>query len=206
MSVDLSTSIPIAAMRPRIDARVFERPDKRSGVGEAASTVSDSGGRGVNNVVDLSEGKAESIERKIIADLERRDRVVRAHEFAHIAVAGRFAAGGATFTLERGPDGRFFAVGGHVNLDVSEESTPDKTVEKMRVIRKAALAPVNPSSQDRSVAAEAASKEVEARRDMANEQTESLNGLSESEGKRMEGGVGGVSPYVAEGNFIDALV
>jgi hypothetical protein len=54
-------------------------------------------------------------------------------------------------------------VGGEVSLDTSSDpSNPEATVEKAKVIQAAANAPVDPSTQDRRVAAEAAQMEAAA--------------------------------------------
>jgi type II secretory pathway pseudopilin PulG len=55
-----------------------------------------------------------------------------------------------------GPDGGQYAVGGHVNIDTSAENDPRATIQKMQVVRRAALAPGDPSGTDRRVAAQAA--------------------------------------------------
>lgn len=91
-----------------------------------------------------------------IQQLRERDREVRAHEQAHIAAGGRYVRGPAHYEYERGPDGRLYAVGGEVSLDISPvPDDPEATIEKMRVIKQAALAPAQPSAQDRLVAARA---------------------------------------------------
>lgn len=117
-------------------------------------------------------------EEREVSNLRRRDAEVRAHELAHKATAGRFASGGANFELERGPDGKFYAVGGHVNLDISEETDPARTIDKMRTIRRAALAPSEPSAQDRAVASKASAIEAKARKEKIQEKVES-NGNEE---------------------------
>ncbi len=100
---------------------------------------------------------------KIVQDLKKRDREVRAHEAAHLGAAGPYASGGPSYTYKRGPDGRQYAVGGEVKIDTAEVSgDPAATLQKARVIRRAANAPANPSSQDRRVAAQAAAMEAEA--------------------------------------------
>ncbi len=92
-------------------------------------------------------------ERRIIADLARRDRVVRAHEAAHAIVGGRHA-GPARYRFEPGPDGRLYAVEGSVQIDLSTDpSNPEATIAKMEVVKAAALAPADPSPADRRVAA-----------------------------------------------------
>ncbi|MEO0602261.1 MAG: putative metalloprotease CJM1_0395 family protein, partial [Myxococcota bacterium] len=90
-------------------------------------------------------------EEAVVAELRARDLEVRAHEAAHAGVGG----GTPTYTYQRGPDGRSYAVGGEVQIDASGGSTPQETIAKMQRVRAAALAPANPSGQDRSVAASA---------------------------------------------------
>ena len=90
-----------------------------------------------------------------LRSLEARDREVKAHEAAHQAVGGRYA-GAASFTFVRGPDGRLYAVGGEVPIDVGAvPGNPDATIIKLRQVRRAALAPIEPSAQDRNVAVRA---------------------------------------------------
>ncbi len=102
--------------------------------------------------------------RALLAELRQRDREVRAHEAAHAAAGGPYVRGGPSFQYTRGPDGRLYAVGGEVQIDVSPVSgDPEATIAKMQVVRRAALAPARPSAQDRAVAARAAQAEMRAR-------------------------------------------
>ena len=81
-----------------------------------------------------------------VQQLKQRDQEVRAHERAHMAAGADLVQGGASFTFERGPDGKMYAVGGEVSIDVSEISgDPEATIRKAQVIRRAALAPASPS-------------------------------------------------------------
>jgi len=96
-------------------------------------------------------------EKLVLTKLQQVDTQVRAHEMAHLAAAGHYARSGANFQYQRGPDGKSYAVGGEVQIDTSRESTPEATIRKMRVVRAAALAPADPSPQDRKVAAGATS-------------------------------------------------
>ena len=108
---------------------------------------------------ELSEEEEEEVRR-----LAARDTEVRAHENAHKAAAGRHARGGPKYEFERGPDGRRYAVGGEVSIDTSPvPNDPDATILKMQQVRRAALAPAEPSSQDRRVASEASQTEMRAR-------------------------------------------
>lgn len=102
-------------------------------------------------------------QRQVVNDLKKRDLEVKAHEQAHMAAGGPVVQVGATYQYQTGPDGKMYAVGGEVNIDVSPERTPEATIRKMQQVRKAALAPAQPSSTDRAVAAQASQIEAQAR-------------------------------------------
>ncbi len=98
----------------------------------------------------------------VVKELQQRDQEVRQHEQAHKAVAGSYAIGGPSYEYQTGPDGKRYAVGGHVNIDTGKESDPEATIAKMNTVKRAALAPASPSSQDRAVAAAATQKKNQA--------------------------------------------
>lgn len=107
-------------------------------------------------------------QQKQVEKLKARDAEVRQHEAAHQAAAGGLAQGGASFDYERGPDGRQYAVGGEVQIDTSaEEGDPQATIAKLQQVRAAALAPADPSGQDRAVAAQAAAQIAKAQAEKA---------------------------------------
>lgn len=109
-------------------------------------------------------------ERKQVDVLKARDREVRAHEQAHQAAGGQYA-GAASYTFQKGPDGRAYAVGGEVPIDASEiKGDPQATIEKMQQVKAAALAPAEPSGQDRKVAALADAKIAQARAELNRKQ------------------------------------
>ena len=118
---------------------------------------------------DSSQGPS-SQELSAIVHLQTRDREVRAHEQAHLSAAGGLAVSGASFEYTTGPDGKHYAVGGEVRIDVSKGRTPEETVSKADQIRAAALAPADPSPQDRAVAAAAMQMASEARGELARAQ------------------------------------
>jgi hypothetical protein len=112
--------------------------------------------------------KLNSQQQAEVAQLATTDRKVRDHEAAHLAAAGPYATSGASFSYATGPDGQRYAVGGEVSLDAGPvPNDPEATIQKARVIQAAATAPVDPSSQDRAVAAQAALMEAEAERELA---------------------------------------
>ncbi|MEM9083421.1 MAG: putative metalloprotease CJM1_0395 family protein [Planctomycetota bacterium] len=120
-----------------------------------------------------SKGSAEELtdeEKQQVEELKARDAEVRAHEQAHVAAAGSLHRGGPTYSYQTGPDGKKYAVGGSVQIDSSPGKTPEETLMKAQRIRAAALAPAEPSSTDRSVAAKATRMEAEAKREIAEKQ------------------------------------
>lgn len=111
-----------------------------------------------DNPFQLSEEEKREIEK-----LRSIDRKVRSHEMAHIIAGGPYIKGGPYYKYVTGPDGKRYAVSGEVKIDVSEEKDPEKTIKKMQMVRRAALAPADPSPADRRIAAEASAKEAKAR-------------------------------------------
>jgi len=116
-----------------------------------------------NRSVELAQLAQQQAE---IQRLAARDREVRAHEQAHASVGG-VHAGHPHYELTSGPNGVRYAVGGHVNIDISPvKGDPQATLDKMQQVQRAALAPANPSAQDRAVAAKANAKAAEARAEL----------------------------------------
>ncbi len=123
-----------------------------------------------------------------IARLKRRDREVRAHEQAHQAAAGQYA-GAPRYTYQRGPDGRNYAVGGEVSVDTSPiPGDPEATLRKAQQLQRAALAPAEPSAQDQSVAAEAASMAIKARIELARQEQQERQEQTSGSGSGPETG------------------
>jgi hypothetical protein len=106
-------------------------------------------------------------DRRRVEELKSTDRAVRAHETAHMAAGGNLVTSGASYSYETGPDGQRYAVAGEVGIDTSKGRTPEETLARAAQIRAAALAPADPSSQDRAVAAAAAQMATEARAEIA---------------------------------------
>ncbi len=112
-----------------------------------------------------------------VSKLEKRDMEVRAHEQAHLSAAGGLAGSGMSFSFQKGPDGKSYAIGGEVQIDTSQGSTPRETISKMARVRAAALAPADPSPQDRKVAAAAANQMSQARAELQLEQSKETTGV-----------------------------
>ena len=117
-------------------------------------------------------------------ELQQRDTEVKAHEQAHLSAAGGIATSAASFTYTEGPDGKQYATGGEVSIDTSSISAdPAATAAKADQIKRAALAPANPSAQDRSVASSATSMKSQAQAELLKlmqENTDPENNKSEA--------------------------
>ncbi len=120
-----------------------------------------------------SPGNLTQEEQAQVEKLKARDAEVRTHEAAHLAAAGQYAKGGPKFTYQTGPDGKQYAIGGSVSIDVSPVSgDPQATLQKAQQVRSAALAPAEPSGQDQKVAAAASQMEADARLQLARKKEE----------------------------------
>jgi hypothetical protein len=118
---------------------------------------------------------------KEIKELKARDSEVRAHELAHMMVGGTLVRKGVSYEYQQGPDGVRYAIGGEVSIDTSAiENDPSATIRKMEQVKRAALAPADPSPQDQSVAATAAQTEATARQQLRQQTTESNQSTSSS--------------------------
>lgn len=115
---------------------------------------------GGNNPTELTEE-----EQRVVQKLKRRDAEVRQHERAHSAAAGPYGSP-PTFQYTRGPDGKLYATDGEVKIDVNPENSPEATIAKMEIVIRAALAPANPSAEDRAVANQARQQLIDAQREL----------------------------------------
>lgn len=112
-----------------------------------------------------------------IQQLQNRDQQVRDHEAAHMAASGGLLINPASYTYQAGPDGNRYAVGGEVTIDTSPVSgNPEATIQKALQIQTAALAPADPSVQDRAVAASALQMAMAARMELAQQREEPSEG------------------------------
>ena len=159
---------PVAAAPAPAEAPVAG-PD----AGHSASSVPDGAATETGPATGEGEGgpgteELDEEEQREVQELKQRDREVRQHEQAHVAAAGGHARGGASYEYTTGPDNRRYATGGEVSIDTSKvPDDPEGTIRKAQIVYRAALAPAEPSSQDRSVASVAKQMEAEARRDLA---------------------------------------
>lgn len=121
------------------------------------------------------------IDKKVINQLEKRDREVRSHELAHATVGGS-TTGSPSYSFEVGPNGKKYAVDGEVKVDLSiVAGDPKATILKMQKVYDAALAPINPSPQDIRVAASATQKILTAQSELLTQQRENSTQAADNE-------------------------
>lgn len=146
--------------------------------GKARTTTEEAPKPQAGPASELSEADKERVK-----ELQARDREVRAHEQAHARVGGQHA-GSPQYEFERGPDGQSYAVGGSVSISTAPvPGDPAATVRKMEQVKRAALAPSEPSGQDRRVAADADAKRTDARAELAEISREEMKAQFEGEDK-----------------------
>jgi len=134
------------------------------------------------NQEDLANTKhtiEQKMDARLVAQLKARDQEVRSHEMAHKVVGGKYVDG-VSLEYTKGPDGVNYAKSGEVKFSVSSSSNPEMTLQKMQQIKQAALAPANPSNQDRSVAATANQLEIKAYAEIAKMELEEETTQSEA--------------------------
>jgi len=143
------------------------RPAGASGGAATAGAGGEAREAGAGAADTLSEA-----EQRQVAELAERDREVRAHEMAHVAAGAGLVTRGASYTYQTGPDGQRYAIGGEVGIDTSPGRSPEESLSKAERIRAAALAPAEPSGQDRQVAAQASRMASDARMEIARREFE----------------------------------
>jgi len=109
---------------------------------------------------------------QIISQLKSTEEKVKAHEAAHKSSGA--ATGPISYTYTRGPDGKNYITGGEVPVNISTGSTPEETISRMQQVIQAALAPSDPSPQDRAVAAQAANIKLQAQQEKAQQSNQQV--------------------------------
>ncbi len=124
-----------------------------------------------NEEKSTNDQKLSKEEQKEVKELERIDSQVRRHELTQKAIAGSYARGSVSFDYVTGPDGKKYAKEGHIKIDTRPiPNNPEATIRKARSIRSVGLTSTNTSSPNRSVSAEIAKIERDARMELKTEQ------------------------------------
>jgi len=162
----LNSSQSIQTSRP-LESSISKRvtDTSRSSSAAASPVSSEEADKARQKAAEQAQNQANQ---RMISELQSRDREVRSHEAAHVSAGGSLVVSGPSFTYQKGPDGRSYAIGGEVQIDVSPVANdPEATLKKSEQIRRAALAPADPSAQDLRVASNANQLASKARVDIA---------------------------------------
>lgn len=163
------------ASDPSVDP-VLVNPDAQNEQEQAYSPFEqNTAAEGQDSDPQQAQQKAEALaEQAQLKQLSQRDAEVRAHEQAHANVGGNFARA-PSFKYEQGSDGKRYAVDGEVSIDISSvPGDPLATLNKMKQVYAAAMAPANPSMADIRVASEALRKMNEAKSQLAEKRVQQL--------------------------------
>lgn len=180
-----SSTTSLAAIARLADARAADQAPAPAETGSALS----SGTPEKATELRLEQARLR-LEKMEIADLAARDREVRVHEQAHASVGGALA-GSPTYSYTRGPDGRSYVTDGEVSIDTSPVAgNPQATLEKMDQVRRAALAPAEPSVQDMRVAAQAQATAAQARGELVNLRSEENRAGTNDQEQKSHAGLG----------------
>lgn len=150
---------------------VENNTDNSVSSGDKTSSAENNTQNNDKNAGQKNIGELSGEEQRIVTQLQAADTNVRAHEAAHMAAGGGLTSP-ASYTYERGLDNKMYAVAGEVGISTGEGNTPQESLNKAQAIRRAALAPADPSPQDLKVAAQAASMEMSARAQIMQEKME----------------------------------
>jgi hypothetical protein len=117
-----------------------------------------------------------SNKQKAVEELKSRDKEVRNHEAAHSTNPELIKIGSAQFDYTIGPDGKAYATGGKITLSTGNSKTPEEALSKAEALKKASMAPGEPSSQDFQALNAAVAMEFEARNQIYSERKKIDNG------------------------------
>ncbi|MBD3166758.1 hypothetical protein GF324_09180 [bacterium] len=123
----------------------------------------------------VSTGLNEAAEEERTRDLEERDEKVRRRAEAQKAAAGSLAGGSPVYQYEIGPDGRQYAVSGHVNIKVREGRTPEERLKNAEKAERAATAGGEITPKSAQIAAEARREARRAREEIEEQKREDGN-------------------------------
>jgi len=86
---------------------------------------------------------------RVLEKFKKADAEIKTHEQAHATIGHTTAP--ISYNYQKGPDGKMYAVGGHVRLDTSIPDEPKAAAFKLDMLQKAASAPNNPSGADNAI-------------------------------------------------------
>ncbi len=181
-AIQRPVSSPREPVRDELDSEIGRDP-RRASDDLSFSSMDERDSTDRPDVDGVEEGAVERVsqdrltpqEQAQLRELQARDQEIRQRELARQVVGGQYT-GQPNLSFERGPDGQRYAVSGDVPIDSAP--VPDDaqaTIEKMRVVRVAALASANPSPEDVRLALSAMQAMQEAQAQVRAERQQELS-------------------------------
>lgn len=146
--------------------------------------VKDKADKNTQDTAIKSKDKLTPEQQQELAKLKARDAEVRAHEQAHKAAAAGINASAPSYDFQTGPDGKKYAVGGEVTISFSSSGDPETDIANAEIMKASALAPADPSSQDRAVAQNADKIIAQAKEKLAQEQEQEKESIKNDESQK----------------------
>ena len=86
---------------------------------------------------------------RVIAKFKSKDNEIRTHEQTHASLGT--TTSGIKYNYQTGPDGKLYATGGYVTLNVSIPKDESAAIAKLNEIQKASSSPIGLSGADASI-------------------------------------------------------
>jgi hypothetical protein len=157
----------------------------------------------------ISTSTLSDAEQSEIAKLKVIDSEVHAHEQAHMAAGGSLVKGGPSYNYTNGPDKKRYATAGEVSIDASPvKDDPEATIMKEERVKRAAMAPAKPSSQDYAVASAATQMIVQAQMELTRQKmqpTDESNLSSTTQTVKAQSAYGGKTESQQTGSTANLL-
>ncbi|MEA3498125.1 MAG: putative metalloprotease CJM1_0395 family protein [Campylobacterota bacterium] len=90
---------------------------------------------------------------RVLNKFKQSDINIRSHEQIHASIGHTTAP--ISYTYQEGPDGKMYAIGGHVRLDTSIPNDPKAAEFKLDQLKRASTAPSDVSGADMNIATQA---------------------------------------------------
>jgi hypothetical protein len=90
---------------------------------------------------------------RVLDKFKQTDTNIRSHEQIHASIGATTSP--ISYTYEKGPDGKMYAVGGKVTLDTSLPDDPKAAAFKLDMLQKTASGPIDSSGADNTIASQA---------------------------------------------------
>lgn len=86
---------------------------------------------------------------RVLAKFRKADADIKSHEQVHASIGPTTSP--ISYNYQQGPDGKMYAVGGHVKLDTSIPDDPKAAAFKLDQIKRAASGPMDSSGADNTI-------------------------------------------------------